>query len=110
MPKGSISRWAGKIDQIEASTGGPNVKTTSQRFKERRIENVIDSVDGEVALGSEQAILDEHDEIVSQLMMKLDKIIKASSPMSMHTTRDLQSTKLVHLRQDVGSPTSYTLV
>ena len=113
IPKGSITKLTTKITEIQEAIGDSDVKDTAQRYKEKLIAldtefrtqhcHIVDVVDDEGVLADVQAILDEHDDVVGQLMAKLYKIIKANSTSCGHGARDIQSRKLTHLHRTIES-------
>ena len=113
IPEGPITKLTGRINEIASATGDPDVGDTAQRYKEKLIAldaefkthhyNIVDVVDDEEALAEEQSILDDHDDVVSQLMTKLQKIIKSNAPVARDDSRSILSRKLSHLRRAIES-------
>lgn len=77
VSKGSITRIETRIHQLEGESDQPNIRETARQmlaklkehdadFKKNHL-SLIDLVDNEEILTSEQATLDEHDNLVAAL-------------------------------------------
>ena len=113
IPRASITKLAGRVNEIEDNLGDPDAVDTAQRYKERLIAldaefkthhySIVDAIVDETVLAEEQDILDEHDDTVSVLTDKLQKVIKSRPTAARVGDKDIQSRRLSHLRRTVNS-------
>ena len=66
---------------------------------------VIDLIDDEEALAKEQETLDAHDDLLTELSVRLKQVIDTSSPSSSEFSRRIAACKLTHLHKSLASIT-----
>ena len=67
---------------------------------------VVNLIDDEETLAKEQELLDTHDDLVSELSVRVKQVIDAASPSSNESSRRIATRKLTHLQQSLASITS----
>ena len=60
---------------------------------------VIDLIDDEEALTKEQETLDAHDDLLTELSVRLKQVIDTSSPSSSESSPRIAARKLTHLQK-----------
>ena len=66
----------------------------------------VDLIDDEETLAKEQEVLDTHDDLVSELSVRVKQVITVSSPSSNESSRRIATCKLTHLQKSLTSITS----
>ena len=95
VPKGSITRIETRLNALEGEHDHPNVRDSARqmlaKLKEhdaefRRIHvTVIDLIDDDDTLITEQALLDEHDDLVASLTVCIMTLADSANPSSTKT-------------------------
>ena len=95
VPKGSITLIETRLDALEGEHDHPNVRDSARqmlaKLKEhdaefRRIHvTVIDLIDDDDTLITEQALLDEHDDLVASLTVCIMTLADSANPSSTKT-------------------------
>ena len=70
------------------------------------IITLIDLLDDEEYLAKEQETLDLHDDLVTELSLRVNQVIAASTPSSDESSRRIVSRKLTHLQKSLTSITA----
>ena len=85
MTKASLTKLSTKITELEADTANPDalraaqglaskLKTLDTEFKSHQLA-IIDFTDDDDALTAEQQELDDHDDRVSELMIRTQRLV-----------------------------------
>ena len=112
--RGSITRLTKKVTELE--TRGPDpkslitarqlnkdVQTTSADFKGKHLL-IVDLLEKDADLEAEQIVLDEHDEIVADLLARLDVIVtRLSVPEIKDDPREISKKRLTRLEKKLAS-------
>ena len=98
VSKGSITRLSSRVRDLESTERSQDTVDTAQWYKEQLIAtdaefrahhySIVDVLEDPDLLAAEQATLDEHDDAVSQLTTKLQKILRSNAPVTGVSTRD----------------------
>ena len=111
--RASITRLTGRIKELESKADQPTtidlarqtkdkLKSLDSEFKVHHYA-VVDVIDDETALQKEQEILDEHDDDLSLLAVRLQTLITACSHVSEPDPRKLPSRRLQRLEKSLSS-------
>ena len=114
VSRGSITRLTKKVTELEKRGPDPktlitarqvtkDVQTTSTDFKEKHL-SVVDLLERDADLEAEQIVLDEHDEIVADLLARLDVLVtRLSSPEAKDDPREISKKRLTRLEKKLSS-------
>ena len=89
--KASITRLDTRLKALEASRDedtGDNAKQILSKLRTRDTEfkdvqmSMIDLIDDEASLETEQAVLDEHDDVISSITLRIQKLIASINPLT----------------------------
>ena len=107
-----ITRLAGRIKELESKADQP-ITIDAARHAKEKLESqfnvhhfsVIDVIDegDDTTLGKEQDILDEHDDEVSALTIRLQKLITTCSSISAPDARKMPVRKLTRLEKNLAA-------
>ena len=112
VSRGSITRLTKKVTELEKRGPDPktlitarqltkDVQSTSTDFKEKHLSVVV-LLENDADLEAEQVVLDEHDEIVADLLARLDVILtRLSSPED--DPRETSKKRLARLEKKLSS-------
>ena len=106
VTRASITKLSSKVTDLEAMDPNPDnlraaqslaskLKTLDAEFKTHHLA-IIDATDEEEALGEEQLALDNHDDTISELTVRVQRLISAMMP---SPTQDLQQTAARRLKR-----------
>ena len=111
--RASITKLSGRVKDLEAKTDQESTLDLAQQTQQRleRLDaefkehhyGLIDAINGEEALRREQDTLDEHDDTLSGLSLRIQQLITActsSSPSSPHHTA---SKRLIRMKKALSS-------
>ena len=113
--KGSITRLRTRIEELELVADQPDTIDHAQRSLAAKLEtldaeykvhhlSIIDLVDDESLLQHEQETLDEHDDVVSDLSVRIRRLISAcSAPAVVPDIRRTPARRLNHLEKNLSS-------
>ena len=113
VAKGSVTRLSGRISDLEAREDAPNaslqakqmLKSLESLTAEFRTHHLalIELVDDEDVLRDEQDVIDSHDDIVGDLVTRLNVIISTRSPDARADPQRVVSKRLAHLEKGLNS-------
>lgn len=115
--RASITRLTGRIKELESKADQPNTIDIARRSKDKlesldsefKVHHlaVVDAVDGsdEATIKKEQDILDEHDDEISALTVRLQKLIVTCSTIADPDVRRIPSRRLTRLGKSLSSVT-----
>ena len=109
----SITRLSGRLAELEGRTDQPTTIDLARRMSQtlESLESefkahhqaLIDIIDGEGDLQKEQDLLDQHDDDMSDLAVRIQQLITGCSTPSYSTVRKLASWKLSHLQTNLST-------
>ena len=113
VPRGTITRLAKKLKGLESRPGDPSIlppskqllkslETADSEFKQCHLA-LIDLLETEDDLTKEQAVLDEHAEIVDDLLTRVDLLINSSTVTKEHETRRIVTKRLQRLQGSLSA-------
>ena len=113
VAKGSLTRLIARVGELERADRSPETIDTAQRYKDQLIAldtefrthhySIVDVIDVDETLATEQVTLDEHDDAVAQVTTRLQRILRSNAPTTGVNTREIQARKLAHLERAVNS-------
>ena len=116
VARASITRLTNRLKDLEADLGADKTLELAQRMSQKLCDvdsefrthhhAVIDLIDDEETLAKEQELLDTHDDLVSELSVRVKQVIAAASPSSNESSRRIATRKLTHLQKSLASITS----
>ncbi len=97
MAKASITHLAQRLKDLEARPSEPNIEAMAQQmlknieilnsdFKTQHLA-LIDLLDNEGSLEGEQEALDEHDELVTMLVVRIPLLLRQAQPSTLARSR-----------------------
>ena len=113
--RASITRLTGRIKELESKADQPTTTDVARRSKENlesldsefKVHHlaVVDAIDGtdDTTLRNEQDILDEHDDEISALAVRLQKLIATCSTIADPDVRKIPSRRLTRLDKSLSS-------
>ena len=112
VPKGSITRIETRLDALEEQVDHPNLRDAAKqmlaKLKEQDVEfrrshmALIDMIDNDEELSDEQAVLDDHDDIVASLTVRILKLIDDNTSTTTVSTRELLSRRCDRLEARIA--------
>ena len=116
VARASLTRLTNRLKDLEGESAGPKTLELAQRMSHKLSDldsefrthhhALIDLTDDEDALAKEQEVLDNHDDLVAELSVRVKQVIAASSPSTSDSSRRISSRKLVHLQKSLTAITS----
>ena len=116
VARASITRLTNRLRDLEAGVGADKTLELAQRMSQKLSDvdsefrthhhAVVDLIDDEETLAKEQKVLDTHDDLVSELSVRVKQVIAAASPSSNEFSRRIATRKLTHLQKSLASITS----
>ena len=114
IPKASITRLTTKLNELEAQSHEPSTVNLARRMPQR-----LDSLDAEFkkhhyalidaieeadeeTLSKEQDELDQHDDLITDLSMRIEKLITTCNLNSDSGARKMASRRLTHLKSNLA--------
>ena len=103
--RASITKLSGCVKDLVAKTDqGPSaanatVPGTARRGVQEHHYGLIDTIDGEEALRREQDTLDEHDDTVSGLSLRIQQLITACASSSPSSPHQIASKRLTRMKK-----------
>ena len=117
VAKASITRLTTRLKDLEADASQPATINHAQRMQKNldsldtefrdHHHNIVDLIDGEESLTKEQEILDEHDDLVAELSVRLKQIINFCT-FSDATTCKVATRRLAHVKKTLSDISSAT--
>ena len=113
VARASLTRLTTRLKELEGDAGGEKVLDLAQRMSQKLSDldaefqtqhhAVIDLIDDDEALAKEQEILDAHDDLVTELSVRVKQVISASSLSANESSRRIATRKLSHLQKSLNS-------
>ena len=116
VARASLTRLSTRLKDLEGEPGESKTLDLAQRMSQKLSDldsefrthhhTLIDLLDDEEYLAKEQETLDLHDDLVTELSLRVNQVIAASSPSSDESSRRIVSRKLTHLQKSLTSITA----
>ena len=113
VARASLTRLGNRIKDLEGGDTEPKTLELAQRMSQELSDldtefwthhhALVDLIDDEETLATEQETLDAHDDLVAELAVRVKQVIAASSPSSNESSRRIASRKLTHLQKSLTS-------
>ena len=113
VARASLTRLTNRIQDIERESGEPKTLELAQRMAQKLTDldaefrshhhALIDLIEDDDALSREQETLDAHDDLVTELSVRIKRVIATSSPSMNESARRIASRKLAHLQKSLDS-------
>ena len=111
VAKASITRLSTRLKDLEADVSQPATIDHAQRMQQKldtldadfraHHHNIVDLTDSEDSLAREQDVLDEHDDLVAELAVRIKQLITACSS-SDTTPHKIAARRLAHVRKTLS--------
>ena len=112
VSRGSITRLATRVGDLEGLSDDPTVLTRANQmvkslqghdadFKNHHLA-LIDLLDNDEELEKEQRTLDDHEETVSNLLVRLNGIISANTVRTDPEPRKVESRRLARIKKNLS--------
>ena len=115
VAKASITRLTTRLKDLEADVSQPATIDHAQRMQQKldaldaefhgHHHNVVDLTDSEDSLTREQDVLDEHDDLVAGLSVRIKQLLDACT-LSDATPRKVATRRLAHVRKALSDVSS----
>jgi hypothetical protein len=113
VAKASITRLTTRLKDLEADVSQPATIDHAQRMQQKldagefqcHHHNVVDLTDSEDSVTREQDVLDEHDDLVAELSVRIKQLIDACTS-SDANPRKVATHRLVHVRKALSDVSS----
>lgn len=115
VAKASITRLTTRLRDLKANISQPAIFDHAQRMRKKldaldvefrsHHHNVVDLTDGEESLTREQDILDEHDDLVANLSVRINQLISACTSFDTTPYKDA-ARRLTHIRKTLTEVSS----
>ena len=113
VARASITRLTNRLKELESDAGRPATLDHAQGMT-RKLDSLdsefrthhhalIDLIDDEETLQKEQSTLDEHDDFVAELAVRIQQLINVCTPPSDASPRKIASRRLSHLQKSLSS-------
>ena len=116
VARASLTRLSTRLKDLEGEPGESKTLDLVQRMSQKLSDldsefrthhhTLIDLLDDEEYLAKEQETLDLHDDLVTELSLRVNQVIAAPSPSSDESSRRIVSRKLTHLQKSLTSITA----
>ena len=115
VTKASITRLSTRLKDLEADISRPGTIDHAQKMQQKldaldaefrsHHQGIVDLIDSEDSLTGEQNTLDEHDDFIADLSVRVNQLLTACSA-SDATARRLASRRLAHVGKSLSDVTS----
>ena len=117
VARASLTRLSNRVKELEHESRDPKTPDLAERMAVKLSEldtdfraqhhALIDLIEGDEALERQQETLDAHDDLVTELSVRIKQIISASSPSAINSSRRALSRKLIHIQKSIDSIASF---
>ena len=117
VARASLTRLSNRVKELEPESRDPKTPDLAERMAVKLSEldsdfrdqhhALIDLIEGDEALERQQETLDAHDDLVTELSVRIKQIISASSPSAINSSRKALSRKLIHIQKSIDSIASF---
>jgi hypothetical protein len=115
VARASLTQLTNRLKDLEGKVGSDKAMDLAQRMSQKLSDldadfqthhhAVVDLTDDEGTLAKEQEVLDAHDDLVTELSLRIKHVISASL-LSDEASRRIATRTLSHLQKSLGSFTS----
>ena len=118
VARASLTRLSSRLKDLEGEPRDTKTLELAHRISKKLADldsefrnhhhTLIDLTDDDEALAKEQDVLDSHDDLVTDLTVRVRQIISSSSPSPSDSSHRIVARKLAHLQKSLASVTSVT--